>query len=256
MRRALLYPALVTSVLLLGACGGASTPPSPTDTASSNESVTTSEAPRASEADSARVILVLGNSLAAGYGLDPSLAFPALIQDRIDSLGWNFRVINAGVSGETTAGGLSRIDWLLRQPIDILLLELGGNDGLRGIDLDATRGNLQAIIDRTREAYPEARVVLAGMQIPPNLGADYTQRFRDLYPALAETNDVALIPFLLEGVGGIPELNLPDGIHPTPEGHEIVADNVWAVLKPVLEEVDPSCLNADPDALASAGCSL
>lgn len=185
--------------------------------------------------DSARTILFFGNSLAAGYGLDPSQAFPALIQQKIDSLGWNYRVVNGGLSGETTAGGARRIDWMLRQRVDVLVLELGGNDGLRGIPLDETERNLQAIIDKTRAKYPQAKIVLAGMQVPPNLGPEYTAAFRSLFPRLAKKNDAALIPFLLEGVGGVPALNLPDRIHPNAAGHKIVAENVWAVLKRVLK---------------------
>ncbi len=186
--------------------------------------------------DAEQTILFLGNSLAAGYGLpDNTLAFPGLIQSKIDSLGWPFRVINAGISGETTAGGLGRINWVLRQPIDVLVLELGGNDGLRGINLDATESNLQAIIDSTKARYDDADVVVAGMMVPPNLGEAYTARFAGIFPLIAQRNEAALIPFLLEGVGGVPELNLPDGIHPTIEGHVIVAETVWATLRPVLE---------------------
>lgn len=182
-----------------------------------------------------KTILVLGNSLAAGYGLDPSQAFPALLQEKIDELGWDFEVINAGLSGETTAGGLRRIDWLLRSPVDVLILELGGNDGLRGIPPEVTRDNLRAIVKKTRERYPDVQIILAGMQVPPNLGETYTSAFRDLYPELAREESLHLVPFLLEGVGGVPDLNQPDGIHPTARGQQIVAENVWKVLKPVLE---------------------
>jgi acyl-CoA thioesterase-1 len=166
--------------------------------------------------------------------LDPSQAFPALIQEKIKALGWNFRVINAGVSGETTAGGLRRIDWVLQRPVDVFVLELGANDGLRGLPVEGAKQNLQAIIDRTRSKYPSVKVVLVGMQIPTNLGRDYTSRFRAIFPELATANNAVLIPFLLEGVGGVPELNLPDGIHPTPAGQKIVAENVWKVLELVL----------------------
>jgi len=176
-------------------------------------------------------ILFFGNSLTAGYGVEPSEAFPALIQEKIDSLGLSYQVVNAGVSGETTSGGNSRIDWVLRQPVDVFVLELGGNDGLRGIPLTETRQNLQAIMDKVKAKYPAAKIILAGMQIPPNMGKTYANEFRDLYTELAKKNDVTLIPFLLEGVGGIRRLNQPDGIHPTPEGHRIVAGNVWEVLK-------------------------
>ncbi len=187
--------------------------------------------------DSVTTVLVLGNSIAAGYGLGPQQAFPALLQQKADSLGWPVKIINAGQSGDTTAGGLRRLGWHLRQRVDVLLIELGGNDGLRGTPLDATRRNLQAIIDTTRARRPEARIILAGMQIPPNMGPEYTETFRRMYPELAEQNDVALIPFLLEDVAGRPELNQPDGIHPTAEGQRIVAENVWQVLRPILENV-------------------
>jgi acyl-CoA thioesterase-1 len=180
-----------------------------------------------------RNIVVLGDSLAAGYGLDPSLAFPALLQKRIDDAGWKFHIINAGVSGDTSAGGLRRLDWLLKRPVDILVLELGGNDGLRGLPAEALKKNLQTIVERTREKYPGAQIVLAGMKMPLNLG-QYAVDFERVYVDLAKEQDLALVPFLLEGVGGKVELNLPDRIHPTAEGHKILADNVWAVLKPLL----------------------
>lgn len=180
-------------------------------------------------------ILILGDSLTAGYGLDPKQAYPALLQERIDREGLPYRVVDAGVSGDTSAGGLSRINWLLREPVEVLVLELGANDGLRGIELDSTRRNLQGIIDRTRRRYPDVRILIAGMMVPPNLGKDYATRFRELFVELAETNGAVLLPFLLEGVAGRPELNLPDGIHPTAEGHLRVADNVWRYLRPLLE---------------------
>ena len=184
----------------------------------------------------AKTVVVLGDSLAAGYGLDPSESFPALLQRKIDAAGMKFTVVNAGVSGDTSAGGLRRIDWLLRRRVDVLVLELGGNDGLRGIPVGVTKTNLQAIIDRTKQKHPRAQIVVAGMQMPPNMGADYTASFAKLFPDLAQANNAALVPFLLEGVGGRPELNLPDLIHPTAEGQRIVATNVWNVLKPVLEK--------------------
>lgn len=182
------------------------------------------------------VILFLGNSLTAGYQLRPSQAFPALIQEKIDALVWKFKVVNAGLSGETSAGGLRRIDWVMRQRIDILVLELGANDALRGIPLDVTEANLQGIIDKVRQKNPKVRVAIAGMQVPPILGQEYTEQFRSIFPGLAQRNQAGLIPFLLEGVAGIVELNLGDGYHPNPEGHEIVAETVWEVLKPILEE--------------------
>ena len=182
-----------------------------------------------------RNILIFGDSISAGYGLAPEQAFPALIQEKIDARGWSYNVINGGLSGDTSAGGLRRIGWMLRAPVDVFILELGGNDGLRGTPPEATRENLQAIIDEVKARNSEAQIILAGMQIPPNLGQEYTDAFKNVFPDLAAANDALLIPFLLDKVGGIPELNLPDGIHPTAEGHEIVADNVWAVLEPVLK---------------------
>ena len=191
----------------------------------------------ADETDSTRTVLFYGDSLTAGYGIDREQAFPALIQTRIDSLGWDFEVFNAGLSGETSAGGLRRIDWILRQKVDVFALELGANDGLRGIDLKDTRSNLQGIVDRVKAKYPEVVIVVVGMQMPPNLGPEYTAEFKGLYPSLAEKNGAALIPFLLAGVGDRPELNLPDGNHPTVAGHKIVAENVWTVLGPLLEQM-------------------
>jgi acyl-CoA thioesterase-1 len=178
-----------------------------------------------------KTILFFGNSLTAGYGVDPSEAYPALIQDKIDSLHLNYKVINAGVSGETTSDGNSRVDWILKQPVDIFVLELGGNDGLRGIPLSVTEKNLQSIIDKVKAKYPGSKIILEGIQIPPNMGQDYTAQFRKIYPQLASKNKIELIPFLLKGVGGDPKLNQRDGIHPTAEGHKIVAENVWEVLK-------------------------
>lgn len=182
-------------------------------------------------------ILFFGDSITAGHGIDKDKAFPALIQQKIDSLDWNFKVVNGGLSGETSAGGLRRIDWMLRQPVSVFVLELGGNDGLRGIDLDATEKNLQKIIDKVKGKYPDAKIILAGMQVPPNLGTNYTEKFKDMYPELADRNNVALIPFLLRDVGGHPELNQADGIHPTARGHKIVAKTVWNTLKPILLEI-------------------
>ena len=182
-----------------------------------------------------QIVVVLGDSLAAGYGLDLSEAFPALLQKKIEAAGLKFSVVNAGISGDTSAGGLRRIDWLLKRRVDVLVLELGGNDGLRGIPVGVTRTNLQSIIDRTKQKYPQAQIVVAGMQMPPNMGAEYNGAFERIFPDLAKANHAALVPFLLEGVGGRPELNLPDMIHPTAGGHQIVAENIWKVLKPVLE---------------------
>ncbi len=183
----------------------------------------------------AKTILFLGDSLTAGYGLPVEESFPNLIARRLEHQGSGVEVLNAGVPGDTSAGGSRRIDWLLRRRIDVLVLELGANDMLRGLPLGLTRDNLQAIIDKTRAKYPEVKVVVAGMLAPPNLGPEYTAEFRNLFPELARANDAALIPFLLEGVAARPELNLADGIHPNAEGHRIVAEQVWAILKPLLE---------------------
>ncbi|MGO4876768.1 arylesterase [Pedobacter psychrotolerans] len=179
-------------------------------------------------------ILFFGTSLTAGYGLDPTEAYPALIQNRIDSLKMPYKVINGGLSGETSAAGKSRISWLLKQPIDVFVLELGANDGLRGLPVAQTTKNLQSIIDSVRLKYPEVKMVMAGMQVPPNMGAQYAEDFKNIFPSLARKNDMALVPFLLDKVGGVPKLNQEDGIHPTAEGDKILAENVWAVLKDVL----------------------
>jgi acyl-CoA thioesterase-1 len=181
-----------------------------------------------------KTIVVLGDSLAAGQGVDPAEAFPALLQVKIDALGGRYTVVNAGVSGDTSADGLDRIGWILKRNTDVLILELGGNDGLRGIPVSATKTNLQAIIDRVKFKFPRAQIVVAGMQMPPNMGESYTRAFANIFPELANSNHAALVPFLLEGVGGRPDLNQPDRIHPTPAGHKIVAENVWKVLKPLV----------------------
>jgi acyl-CoA thioesterase I len=185
-----------------------------------------------------KTIVVLGDSLAAGLGVDPLEAYPALLQQKIDATGWNYAVVNAGVSGDTSADGLSRIDWLLKRPMDVLILELGGNDGLRGVPVSATRTNLQTILDRVKQKCPQAQIIVTGMRMPPNLGRDYTSAFEKIYPELAARNHAALVPFLLEGVGGKPDLNQADRIHPTAEGQKIVADNVWKVLRPMLEKMN------------------
>src|SRR6186713_31723 len=181
-----------------------------------------------------KTIVFYGNSLTAGYGVSPSEAFPAIIQKKIDSLGLPYNVINAGVSGETSSGGKTRIDWILREHIDIFILELGANDGLRGTPLSETKKNLQDIIDKVKAKYPDTKLVFAGMEIPPNMGQAYTTEFRNIYTELAAKYKMTLIPFLLAGVGGEPELNQADGIHPTAEGHLIVAENDWKILQKFL----------------------
>ncbi len=185
--------------------------------------------------ESSKRILFFGDSITAGYGVGEENAFPAFVQQKIDSLDWNFKAINGGSSGETSAGGLSRIDWMLRQPVSVFVLELGGNDGLRGIDLDATKKNLQKIIDKVEVKYPEASIVITGMQVPPNLGPEYTGKFKEIYPELAEENNAELIPYFLDDLGGDSELMQSDGIHPTEAGHRLLAEKSWKVLKPILQ---------------------
>lgn len=180
-------------------------------------------------------IVFVGTSLTAGFGVGPELAYPALIQQMIDSAGLPFRIDNAGISGETSAGGLRRIDWSLQQPTAVLVLELGANDALRGLDPEIVERNLDAVLKRARDLHPRIDIVLLGMEAPPNLGDDYTRRFRDIYTRLARRHDTALVPFLLDGVAGDPARNLDDGIHPNVEGQRIVAENVWEVLAPIIE---------------------
>ncbi len=217
-------------ILLGTACGDA--PPaqlenSTTDATLENEAV---------KAEARKVILIFGNSLTAGYGVEVKESFPSLIQERIDSLGLPYAVINAGVSGETTATGLNRIDWVMeKQEVDIFILELGANDGLRGLPPTQTRENLEKMIDRVRATHPEVQVILAGMMVPPSMGPEYSVAYNRIYPEIAEAKNVALIPFLLENVGGVRALNQPDGIHPNPEGNKLVMENVWAVLEGFLE---------------------
>jgi acyl-CoA thioesterase-1 len=188
-----------------------------------------------SPADNRKTIIFFGNSLTAGYGLDPDQAFPALIGRRLDSLHLPYKVINAGISGETTADGRSRINWTLRQPADIFVLELGGNDGLRGIPVSGTRDNLQSIIDTVHTHYPSCKILLAGMRVPPSMGATYANTFYEMFAQLAAKNKTDLIPFLLEGVGGNPSLNQGDGIHPNDTGEKIVTETVWKALLPYLK---------------------
>lgn len=204
------------------------------DTASDKKTEEEEEEEKTSEKTS-KTILCFGDSITAGYGLDDTNdAYPGVIQEKIDSLGLNYTVINSGLSGETTAGGKSRISWVLNQEVNIFLLELGANDGLRGVPLSETESNLQSIISSVQNKSPGTEIILAGMQLPPNMGQEYTSRFKQLFKDLAEKNQIAFIPFILEDVGGIEELNQSDGIHPTKEGHKLVAETVWEVLGPML----------------------
>lgn len=185
----------------------------------------------------ARTVVFVGDSITAGYGLESPAAeaYPALIQAKIDAAGLPWRVVNAGISGDTTAGGLRRIDWILRQHVDILVVALGGNDGLRGIDPGVTRANLQGIIDRARRKQPAIRIVLAGMQMPANMSEDFRRDYQAVFPELAARNGATLIPFLLEGVGAVPDLNQPDLIHPTARGQSVIAGTVWEHLRSLLQ---------------------
>ena len=184
----------------------------------------------------AKSVVFLGDSLTAGLGVQPSEAFPALVAEKIRAAGLPFEVQNAGLSGDTSAGGLRRIDWLLQRPIEILVIELGANDGLRGLELKSMKANLQAIIDKTKAKNPQVKIVLAGMQVPPNLGPEYASGFQRVFAELARENNATLIPFLLEGVGGHREFNQQDLIHPSPVGHRIIADLVWRTLEPILRK--------------------
>ncbi|MFC7358312.1 arylesterase [Jejudonia soesokkakensis] len=202
-----------------------------------NEDLNTTEQSEETSATIAATknILFFGDSITAGYGLDDSDdAFPGVIQQKIDSLDLKYTVINSGVSGETTAGGRSRIDWVINQEVAIFVLELGANDGLRGVPLSETKSNLQAIIDVVRAQSPDTQIILAGMELPPNMGQEYTSGFRQLYADLAEKNNLAFIPFILKDIGGVAALNQADGIHPTIEGHKIVANTLWETLRPLL----------------------
>lgn len=216
-------------ILLIAACGrsrDAGVPGATLDTTARPDSVAPAARGR---------IVFLGTSLTAGYGLaDPSLAYPALIQQRIDSAGLEYQVVNAGVSGATSADTRRSIDWIMAEPVSVLVVETGANDGLRGLDVDSMRANIQAILDRARRQSPPPRLVLVGMEAPPNYGATYTRRFREVFPDLARQNGAAFVPFLLRGVAGVDSLNQADGIHPTPAGQRIVAATVWGVLAPLL----------------------
>jgi acyl-CoA thioesterase I len=184
-----------------------------------------------------RVVLFLGTSLTDGYGLEREQAYPALVQERIDDAGLAWETVNAGVSGEKSAGALQRLrGWLIRQPFDVLVVETGANDMLQGADLDTLNANLEAIIETVRERRPGTRVVLVGMRAAPNLGRPYVERFDGIFPALAAEHDLVLVPFLLDGVAGERDLNLADGIHPNARGHRRLAETVWATLEPILRE--------------------
>jgi acyl-CoA thioesterase-1 len=194
------------------------------------------------QAPDRRTVVFMGTSLTAGYGLDdPDDAYPARVQAKIDSAGLPYRVVNAGLSGETSAGALRRVDWVVRGPVDVFVLETGANDGLRGLDVGATRANIDAIVRKVRAARPGARIAIVQMEAPPNLGRAYTSAFHAMFPGVARAERVVLIPFLLDGVAGNRALNQADGIHPNMQGAQVVAGNVWGALEPVLRgaTVDP-----------------
>ena len=224
-------PLSLLLVLSAAACGGST---SSRSTPAPGDAPAGSPDPRETSVP-APVILFVGTSLTAGYGLDPADAYPARIQEKLDQAGLRYRVVNAGVSGETSAGARRRIDWLMAQPVAILVLETGANDGLRGLDPGDARANIQAIFDRAKQQAPPPKLMLIGMAAPPNLGSRYARAFSTIYPELAKENGAVLVPFLLEGVAGIPRLNLPDGVHPTPEGHRMMAETVWKYLQPMLK---------------------
>jgi acyl-CoA thioesterase-1 len=236
----------VLGVLFLAACGGGQAGKAPDSLqtgrgngeqgAAAKGGATVPGSPAA--VPDRRTVLMVGTSLTAGLGLDPEEAYPALLQRKADSLGLKFDIVNAGLSGETSAGALRRMDWLLRGPADVVVIETGANDGLRGLNVDSTRANLVAIIGKVKAARPSARILLAQMEAPPNLGAKYTAAFRAMYQDVAKEQGVGLMPFLLEGVAGVTRLNQGDGIHPNEEGETIVASNVWAALEPVLRQLD------------------
>lgn len=231
---------LVFALIVVG-CGAEQTPsdvPSPTSEMTDLPSASTEAEPMQNETEiqaESVDILFLGDSITAGFGLIEDPAFPAIVETRLTAMGYNVTAIDAGVSGDTSTGGLNRMDWLLQREVDILVLELGGNDGLRGIDLDLTEANLGAIIERTREAWPAADIVVVGMQVPPNLGQEYTENFAAMYPRVAADYNAALIPFVGDDFADIVDLLQSDGIHPTAEGHRVIADKVTSALAPLVQ---------------------
>lgn len=227
---------LVGLVLLAGACNGR--PDQPANGTPANRTKAAAQpTPAGSRNPTApATVLFLGTSLTAGLGLDPDQAYPALIQQKIDSAGLPYRVQNAGVSGETSAGARRRTDWLFQKSPDVVVIETGANDMLRGQSPDSVAANIQAIIERAKSLRPTPKIVLVGMQALPNYGSDYARRFAAIYPRLARENGVPLVPFLLAGVAGVDSLNQPDGLHPTAAGQRTVADNVWKTLEPLLEQ--------------------
>jgi acyl-CoA thioesterase-1 len=232
MRRTLSTLVLFLLVALVGACSPGDRASLPARAAAPAPPPT--PAPAATPAVDEPLVVFLGDSLTAGYGLGGEQAYPALVEKRLEEEGIPIKALNAGVSGDTTAGGLARLDWLLSQKPDVVVVGLGGNDGLRGLPLEQAEHNLREIVSRAKAAG--ARVLLLGMQIPPNYGPEYAKGFSDMYPSIAKEMDVPLVPFLLEGVGGVADLNQDDGIHPTAEGQEKVADLVTPYVADVLSD--------------------
>lgn len=223
----------ILTLLVFASCSGQAQKAKPVGAQDSTQdagSQATSEASQTSE----KVMLIFGDSIAAGYGLEQQEAFPSLLQTKIDSINAPWKVINGGLSGETTAAGVRRLEWSLQQRVDLLLIELGGNDALRGVSVSEMRSNLDQMIQMTKAKYPDAIIVLAGMKAPPNLGSKYANEFEAVYAQLAKKHSITLIPFILEGVGGIDRLNQADQIHPTAEGHRIIAQTVWEIVEPLL----------------------
>jgi acyl-CoA thioesterase-1 len=237
---------LLATVAAVLACGSGGSEESPRNSreAKNNMSVAKGRDTAGSAGGAARsttaapVVLFFGTSLTAGYGLDPGQAFPSLIQKKAEAEGVPIKAVNAGLSGETTAGAARRIDWVLRTPADIVVVEAGANDALRGLSPDAARANLERVIDTIRQKQPRAKIVLVQMEAPPNYGAAYTQRFRSIYRDVSRKEDIPLIPFLLSGVAGISRYNQADGVHPNLAGEQIVADNIWRALKPIVAQLD------------------
>ena len=236
------------AVVLAGACGRAGADGSRPPAAAGASAGASAAAGSATSAPVRTRVVFVGTSLTAGLGLDPDSAFPALIQRKADSAGLAIETVNAGVSGETSAGALQRIDWVLREPAHVLVLETGANDGLRALPVPSTRRNIEAIVERIRAAQPTARVLLVQMEAPPNLGAAYTTSFRGMFPEIAREHGLTLVPFLLEGVAGVGTLNQADGLHPNEEGERLVAATVWTALRPVLDSV-----GRGPAAVGAAG---
>jgi len=233
------YGIFLAGVLLLVGCSNNSDQRTDRGTPPAGSTMAPPAPAEKEQPSSAIRIVFLGDSISAAYGLPEEEGFVYLIQERLDSLGIDARVVNAGVSGDTSSGGLSRVEWVLGTSTDILVLELGGNDALRGIDLDVTRRNLAGIIEKSRSMNPDIHIILAGMQVPPNLGTDYTAQFRDLFPSLAEEYETELVPFLLEDVALVPGRMQDDGIHPTADGHRVMAETMWEALEPVVRTTAP-----------------